>query len=203
MLYPKNPLTPTKHVNKNMNKSIDSTSPSPVPKDLDPIMAQVWKYWQDKKNEAEGEFPTLKQIMLMDLHKVASNLLIIDVIDRKDEPSHFRWRYWGTSLTDYFGAELCGKFVHEQCTEEASAYLTRTYDWVVDNRTTHYWTRQGGLINVNYDHLTYHRLICPIEGASGEVAHLFGAVTFPKNVHHEAIKQPVIGSKIFSVSEPD
>jgi len=150
-----------------------------LPDALNSDIAAVLAYWQAKCADATpGPFPHLNDIGLMDLYKLAGNLLICDVVREDDPQPRYRWRYWGTSLTTFFGAEMSGRFIDDIYTPDAARKISSSYNWVLENKTIHYWHRHGGLAHDDKQHLQYERLICPVLGKSGEIDHLFGIITF-------------------------
>jgi hypothetical protein len=151
----------------------------PIPEPLNPNMARVFAYWREKCAETEpGPFPRLAEINIIDLHDIAAYLLITDVIREEGARTRYRWRFWGSNLTSFFGKEMTGKLIDEAYTPEAARQIIATYDWMVEHREPHYWVRRGGLAYEDQEHLRYERLICPIQGPSGDIDHLFGIITF-------------------------
>ncbi len=114
----------------------------------------------------------------MDLYKLADCLLLCDVVRQDGLSIRYRWRFWGSKLTDFFGVELTGKFIDEAYTAEAARQIIAAYDWIIENRAPHYWLRRGGLAFDDQKHLAYERLVCPVLGQSGDIDHLFGIITF-------------------------
>ena len=153
-------------------------SPAPIPDEVDQRILRVLDYWREKRELCSTEFPRLKDIQMMDLHTIAPHLLIADVIREPDQPIRYRWRYWGTALTQFFGYEMSGSFIHEAYTQEAHDLITGAYQWVLENKDIHFWVRQGGLAYEDQEHLKYLRLVCPLEGETGNIDHLFGIITF-------------------------
>ena len=47
---------------------------------------------------------------MMDLFKIAPNLMVKDVCD---DGAEFKNRYWGSALRDYFGVDATGLFIKE------------------------------------------------------------------------------------------
>ena len=151
----------------------------PIPESLNPDIARVFAYWREKCTGADpGPFPRLSEINVIDLHDIAAHLLITDVIREEGARRRYRWRFWGSNLTDFFGVEMTGKFIDEAYTPEAARQIIAAYEWIMEYREPHYWVRWGGLAYDNQEHLRYERLICPVLGPSGDIDHLFGIITF-------------------------
>jgi len=151
----------------------------PIPETLNAPMARVLEYWREKcAGASSGPFPRLGDLDLMDLHKIAGHLLICDVTRQNGQSIRYRWRFWGSKLSEFFGVELTGRFIDEAYTDEAARQVIGGYDWILENEEPHYWLRRGGLAFEDQEHLTYERLVCPVLGRSGDIEHLFGIITF-------------------------
>jgi len=147
-------------------------------------MAKAFKYWQDKKSACKTEYPSLKDIQLMDLHSIAQYLLISDVVRNDNQPRQYRWRYWGTFLTNAFGLEISGKLIHEALTNKTHDLIAGAYNWMVENGQPHFWVRRVGFEFDDQDHLIYQRLVCPREGPPCEIDYLFGIFIFTLRTKH-------------------
>ncbi len=174
----------------------------PIPEPLNPDMTRVFAYWREKcANTEPGPFPRLAEIDIIDLHDIAAHLLIADVVREGGARARYRWRFWGSNLTDFFGVEMTGKFIDEAYTPEAARQIIAAYDWILEFQEPHYWVRRGGLAYDNQEHLRYERLICPILGPSGDIDHLFGIITFvarPARHYAAADRRPVVKAAISS-----
>ena len=164
----------------------------PIPERLGPAMVRVFDYWREKCADTEpGPFPRLAEINLMDLYDIAPYLLVADVVRIEGARTRYRWRFWGSNLTAFFGFEMTGKFIDEAYTPEAARQIISAYDWLLENRVPHYWVRRGGLAYDDQEHLRYERLVCPLLGPGGDIDHLFGVITFvdwPAR-HHDPIER--------------
>ena len=151
----------------------------PFPDRFNAHMAPVLEYWREKcTNGIPGPLPSLNDLNLMDLYKIADHLLLCDVVRQDGFSTRYRWRFWGSKLTAFFGVELTGRFIDEAYTAEAAGQIIATYDWIIENGAPHYWLRRGGLAFDGQEHLVYERLVCPVLGQSGDIDHLFGIITF-------------------------
>jgi len=56
-------------------------------------------------------------------------LLIADVVRNDNQPRQYRWRYWGTFLTNAFGFEMSGKLIHEAFTDKTHNLIAGAYNW--------------------------------------------------------------------------
>lgn len=153
-------------------------------------MVAAFDYWKGKCEAATfGPFPVLTDLDLLDLIDVIGYLTICDVVRQDSERPRYRWRFWGTELTNYFNIEMSGKFVDEAYTPTTAQQVIGCYDWILETRQSHYWLRHGGIVSVNSDgfslneqnaHKSFDRLACPVIDQSGAIAHLFGVMTFKK-----------------------
>ena len=172
-----------------MEREFAPLPPEPIPAQPEPAVARVLDYWRSKCG-ADGELPLAKDINLMDLYEIAPNLLLADVERAPDALPRYRWRFWGTALTNFFSVELSGRYIDEAYTPAAARQIIAAYDWILQKRAPHFWTRRGGLAQDNQEHLVYRRLICPLTAADGEISRLFGIITFdsapPRNESQSA-----------------
>ncbi len=169
-----------------MTPNEDVISSETLPDNMNAQMTQVLAYWQDKCTTAPGGlFPTLSDLNLIDLYKIAGNLVICDVVQQ--DQVRYRWRYWGSALTNYFNIEMTGKFIDEAYSETSVPQIIACYDWIVDNRCCHYWQRKGDIANDENTQLTldnettyktFERLFCPIIDEAGNISQFFGIITF-------------------------
>ena len=154
-------------------------------------MARVFAYWHEKCAATEpGPFPQFAEINILDLYDIAPHLLIADVVRNEGTRTRYRWRFWGTALTRFFGFEMSGKFIDEAYTPNAARHIIGAYDWMLESREPHYWKRRGGLAFDDQEHLEYERLVCPVLGKSGDIDHLFGIITFAARPIHRSGHSP-------------
>jgi len=152
---------------------------TPYPDNPHPDIERVRVYWEERC-PAPDRLPHLSDIQLMDLYDIADHLLLADVIRDDDKGLRYFWRYGGTALRDFFGAELTGKFIHEAYSDDAAKAVQGAYNWIVETGRRHYWIRRGGLMQPDQRHLVYERYICPVIGDSGGIDHLFGIIVYPE-----------------------
>jgi hypothetical protein len=175
-----------------MSEPATSIASEPLPDDMNEQMSKVLSYWQGKcETTTYGPFPTLTELDIMDLFEMVGNLIICEVVRPKqgqdDKPIRYRWLYWGSDLSAFFGVELNGKFIDESYTPTTAQQISSCYDWMLETKEIHYWKRQGGSVTSDGNHLTienespykgFERLACPVIDKTGEISHLFGIITF-------------------------
>jgi len=170
----------------------------PLPVDPNPALARVLAYWKEAAQCAAPEaLPRLRHIDLMDLHDIAPQLMIADIV--RDQPGRlrYRWRFWGTHLAQFFGIELTGRFIDEAYTPGAAEEVSAAYGWAVENKAPHFWVRRAD----NPDHLVFERLICPLHGQTTDtVDHLFGIITFIGSEKTHLLQPVRLGDRRLSFS---
>ncbi len=154
---------------------------SEFPHTLHPDLQLVLDYWSDLKTTL-ARLPALDEIDLMDLWEVAPKLFIADFEESADQRSRFRWRYWGTGLVEYSGAELTGKYFDQTHTEEAVVEAGAVYRWVLESGEPHYWRQGVRTIDVDKTFLSYERIVLPLLNREGKPGHLLG-IAVPIEAH--------------------
>lgn len=74
-----------------------------------PDLRETCNYWSAKKEQSRGIAPPWPDFNLLDLP--AELLPKICVVDIKQEPLDFTYRYWGTAVTNMHHYDLSGKSV--------------------------------------------------------------------------------------------
>jgi len=144
-----------------------------LPEKLPPDLQVLVDYWRTMR-ESLGHVPWLTEINLIDLYKIASRLFIADRVETEDGIIRYRWRYWGSTLCRFAGAEVTGKFLDETHDEEATAAATEFYDWALENGEPHH-SRQGiRVIGTQKAYWTYERVIVPLMDKTGQPGHVAG-----------------------------
>jgi len=90
--------------------------------EADERLKQVYAYWQMKR--AGRAMPARRDIDPAEMRSVLPHLMLIDV-----EPGpRYRYRLFGTAVTDAFGMNPTGKCVDEVMTGDYKAFLLGLYD---------------------------------------------------------------------------
>jgi hypothetical protein len=55
-------------------------------------------------------------------------LLIADVVRNDNQSRQYRWRFWGTFLTNAFGFEMSGKLIYEAFTDKTHNLIAGAYN---------------------------------------------------------------------------
>ncbi len=145
------------------------------PNDLTDDMKAVYLYWLER-HEGQGNLPKLSDIHLMDWHKLASRMSIIDAIPDEQMGLRFYWRYAGTALRDFFGIEMSGKMMDEAFDSSAYKAISPTYFEVYKTEKPHLWSRSAGIMNIRDSSRTYERVLYPLRNSKGDagVRHFWG-----------------------------
>jgi len=170
-----------------------------IPDHPNSALARVLDYWNAAAdNAAPTLLPRLHHIELMDLHDIAPHLMVADVVRETQVRTRYRWRFWGTQLSQFFGIELTGRFIDEAYAPRAAEEVMGAYEWIIENRRPHYWVRRAD----NRDHLVFERLICPLLGNDTDtVDHLFGIITFVDNETTNRLQPSRLGDRHLTLSE--
>ena len=69
-------------------------------------------YWDELRGARWA--PTWPEVSLMRLPPVAIPFVVVtDIVHENGKPTSSRYRFWGSGLTQYYGEDYTGKFVHE------------------------------------------------------------------------------------------
>lgn len=135
------------------------------------VTRQLYDYWRDKRGDRH--YPDWPDIQLMDLWRIAGNLVVKDVIDAGDD---FRNRYWGGRVTDASGLEGSGKTTRAMYGPEAETVFVNfrrvvaTGEPVVSYRRLTYVDQR--------EYVTFEAVHLPLGPAGGPVAHVITAFDF-------------------------
>ena len=130
---------------------------------------ELYRYWLDR--HADGKPPTRAAIdPMIDLHHMASNLILIDVF-----PGRSEYRLIGSQVVRHFGVDHTGKTVGTSTVDETQvAAWRKTVEYVASQEkpfmlASHY---RGG------DKAKVIALLLPLTPSANGIRKLFGATFF-------------------------
>ena len=130
---------------------------------------ELYRYWLDR--HADGKPPTRAEIdPMIDLHNLASNLILIDVL-----PGRFEYRLVGSQVVRHFGVDHTGKLVGTSTIDKKQLDA-----W---SKTVEYVANQGKpfMLAAHYPEAARARaiaLLLPLSTDGDGVRKLFGATFF-------------------------
>ena len=146
----------------------------PLPKDAaDPRFHTFFDYWCSKA--PEGKLPGRQHIDPSELRALLPNILIYDVV-RVDGRYRFRYRLWGSFVTQLVGADFTGKFIEDAAEPERHADINSVLSAIVTSRQPHFW--QQPVPVPNRDFIAYQRLALPL-ARDGETVDMLFCLLLP------------------------
>jgi len=167
---------------------------------MPPVLQELVEYWRTVR-ERLGRVPSLSDIKLMDIYKIAPRLFIADRIKTEDGIIRYRWRYWGTTLSRFAGVDVTGKYLDETHDEKANAAAMKFYEWSLEQGEPHH-SRQGiRVIGSQKAFWDYERVIVPLMDKAGQPGHIVG-VYFSQQ-EGQSSKSESLPNERISYSFPD
>lgn len=147
---------------------------------IDPIdlcdssIAEFHSYWQSRHN-ALGGIPSLQNLDLMDIYRLAPSVVILDVIKDESPSLQFKWRFVGTKLREvFFAVELTGNFVHSHGDNKWAEKVQACYESIVATCNPHMWRCRERIFSNAREPVPYTRLLLPVTGNADTVEHIIG-----------------------------
>lgn len=132
----------------------------PVPAQLnDPIFQEIFDYWMSRRSG--DRLPSRKDIDPTDIRKVLGHIALIEVVPGTQRP-RFRYRLWGTRVTELYGRDYTGYMLDEVIIPTAREKIQEVFEWVIENRKPHFW--QIPVPAENRDFVSNRRLLLPLAG---------------------------------------
>ena len=94
----------------------------------DERLQRLFAYWLEKRGERP--FPAKSQIDPVEFSYILGYVTLVDV---EREPRRYRFRLDGSILAALSGMDYTGRYLHELPGEQYVAFITETYDRVVDS----------------------------------------------------------------------
>ncbi|MBT6096445.1 MAG: PAS domain-containing protein [Rhodospirillaceae bacterium] len=133
--------------------------------------AKLFEYWNQKRGDRQR--PTWDDLELMDLWEIARYVVVKDVIHANRD---FRFRYWGSAMTDIAGVDGTGKLTSELYTTDAFAHVLEAFWQAIDEGTP---IRVAGNATINdKEHLAYEAIHLPLNATDGTIGHLISGYSF-------------------------
>lgn len=86
-------------------------------------LQQLLDYWNDKRQQAA--FPLRDAIDPLELRFVLGNVLLAEIV--RGDRLRFRYRLWGSRLTQDYGAEMTGRHVDELLPSALAVRVQQAY----------------------------------------------------------------------------
>jgi hypothetical protein len=146
--------------------------PFPLSRKLEPSLARVCAYWQGLER-GEAEMPFADDVNLSALPKLASRLMLIEVLGN---PTRFRCGFGvvGENIKRRYGGDLDGKFLDEIEVRAPLQFLNSQGSATVESRVPTYYKQAGAKGRGVRGQKGYSRLLLPMWG-DGRIGLLLGA----------------------------
>jgi hypothetical protein len=130
----------------------------PVPDDFDdPMFRRLYGYWGQRFRG--NLLPSRSDIDPVDFPDLLGHLAIIEVL-RNGEGTRFRYKLWGTYVTQLYGQDLTGKLVDEAVLPTRAEAIRAAFQAVVDTAQPHFWRVAVPIENREF--LSNRRLLLPL-----------------------------------------
>lgn len=143
-----------------MQQQLDIFPPSEA---RDPRLRRLYEYWLGK---ARGRlFPARADLDPVDFPYILGYVTLVDITaQRPGKPRRYRFRLDGSHLTAISGIDYTSRYLDELPWPDYVAFITWSYDRVVESRAPLGYRRQGDIDKRSFDEET---IILPL-GADGE-----------------------------------
>ncbi|MFM9843823.1 MAG: PAS domain-containing protein [Dongiaceae bacterium] len=135
-----------------------------------PVLKSIVGYWQSKRGDKH--MPARKDIDPLELRKLLPNVYLLDVA----QPSRYRYRLIGTTISGRLRNDATGRMVDETLFGAAAPLIVEMYDYVaatqnpILNRGRSFWTE--------VDWLNYTSVVLPLSPDDKSVTMMLGAMDF-------------------------
>ena len=137
-----------------------------------PNALTLYQYWDDKLDSRA--LPSLQDINLIDLWRIAPALIIKDVIGCGAD---FRNRYWGTLIVERAGFDASGKTHWEIYKDQPLGPQMENYQHVVKDKCGNIVHRSSSFIE-NRDFVVFTSLNLPIGQTDDVVDHIISVIDY-------------------------
>jgi hypothetical protein len=136
-----------------------------------PAPAQLFAYWQRKC--AERTRPRWSDFELMDLWEISRYIVVKDVMQSERD---FRFRYWGSGMTDITGIDGSGKLASQLYASDAYAHVLAAFWQAIDEGIP---IRVAGNATIKgKEHLAYEAIHLPLDNDANAIGHLISGYSF-------------------------
>ncbi len=154
------------------NKTFERHEIGPENRPKQPNAQLLYDYWLEKR--AGRAFPSWQDIDLLDLWRIASCLIVKDVIDGGAD---FRNRYWGTQVTQRAGFDATGRTHIEIYRNQPLGPQLETYQAVVSSGQASSIHRSSAFI-AGREFVVFNALNLPLGETDARVDKLIIAVDY-------------------------
>jgi hypothetical protein len=155
-----------------------------LPDNLPTTLRALVDYWRGECDRL-GRVPSMAEFNLMDIYKIAPRLFIGDRILSADGHVRYRWRYWGTTLCTFVGADLTGKYLDETHDEKAHDAAIKYYDWALENNKPQYFRQTISVRGAEHTYWEYERVIVPLTDQDRQAQHIVGVYVSEHEDHRQ------------------
>jgi len=161
------------------------------------ILCYAVNYWCAKRKGRA--MPTRKDIDPLELRRLLPNIYLIDVVN----PSLYRYRLIGTTISNRLRGDATGSFADEAMFGEHAHLIIDMYDHVVEsqspiiNRARSFWTE--------VDWLNYTSVLMPLSADGEKVTMMLGVMDFwltPRQLRAPQIAKRLIDWEPLAVPSP-
>ncbi|MGJ3260917.1 MAG: PAS domain-containing protein [Rhodospirillales bacterium] len=132
----------------------------------------LYDYWLDKRGQRK--FPAWQDIDLLDLWRIASCMIIKDVIG---DGVDFMNRYWGTQVTHRAGFDATGKTHREMYKDQPLGPQMDTYLAVYETGMAYSVHRSSSFI-AGREFVVFNSLNLPVGKSDDKVEHILIAIDY-------------------------
>jgi len=144
--------------------------------DADPRLHKVYDYWQQKRGTRA--MPARRDIDPTELIGVLPHLMLVDV----EEGPRFRYRLFGTAVSEAFGSDPTGRYIDEVMVGAYKTFLLGLYnDLIVSKKPVYSTSIYGGTSEM----LWTQRLMLPLSSNGDHVDKVLAVQVF---VHGSPLK---------------
>lgn len=137
-----------------------------------PVTRALFDYWQMKRGARP--YPAWTDINLMDVYRIAPQVIVRDVIDGGAE---FRCRFSGTGISEVMGLDGTGELLRETYNPQAVEAIKARYRPVLEGRGP---VRAVGYVQAVKKNLptAFEAVYLPLADKEGEIGHIIVAYDF-------------------------
>lgn len=132
----------------------------------------LYNYWYSL-SPGSGLLPGRQHVNPAEIIEILGRIALVDVtfLDGKYE---FRYRLWGSILTEIIGQDCTGKSIADLFPPEKLALVQNAFESVVETACPHYWEVAWGV--EERDHVGYKRLLLPLAEDGENVNMILGMI---------------------------
>lgn len=153
----------------------------PVPEEMDdPRFRWMFNYWRSRSRSQT--LPGRSDLDPVEFPRLLGQVNLIDVISH-DAGYRFRYRLWGSQVTEIIGSDFTGRFLDEIGQDEHSHEPIQVLEQTATSRRPHFWRQD--LPGDAGRYRGYRRLLLPLADDGEAVDMLFALVIGDVKVRRE------------------